>query len=56
MPPYWTNRRDRIAALLPRQQDLQRVGLRDAELDEGTDEPERVEEQDDIGKTHGYFP
>jgi hypothetical protein len=30
--------------------------LRNAELDEGAAEPERVEEQDEIRKAHGYFP
>jgi hypothetical protein len=49
-------RRDRIAALLARHQDLQRIALRNAELDEGGAEPERVEQQDEIRKSHDYFP
>ena len=49
-------RRDRIAALFTRQEDLQRVGLRNAELDEGAAEPERVEQQDEIRKVHDHFP
>src|SRR5207245_1608367 len=49
-------RRDRVAALFPRQQYLQRVALGNAELDESAAEPERVEEQNEIRKAHGYFP
>jgi len=49
-------RRDRIAALFARQEYLQRIALRDAELDERAAEPECVEEQDEIRKVHDHFP
>ena len=49
--------RDRISTLLPGgYQYLQRIGLGDAELDERGAEPECVEEQNEIWKSHGYFP
>src|SRR5206468_270652 len=45
-----------VAALLAGHQYLQRIALRNAELNECAAEPERVEEQDNIRKSHIYFP
>ncbi|XSC43501.1 hypothetical protein ACF1BQ_037055 [Bradyrhizobium sp. RDT10] len=47
---------DGISTLLPGYKYLQRIALRNAELDECAAEPERVEEQDEIRKSHVCFP